>query len=246
MFDGKVYGVPLTAAGTTSAFTWFNKDLLKRADVDPDRPPTTYDGLRAAARKVKSLGGGVYGLLLPTQTSGGLINPINDLAAAAGSPTDGGIDIRTGEYAFHNDEHAAVIERWLAMKQDGTLFPGGAALDDCTGRGRFFTGAAGFLLNAQFLIGVAHDSAPPFVPKTGLGYVATPDGRTDIKVAQGPVAAAVNLWISKGSKHVAEASKLISLFANRENQKLFTKGMNAPPLYPVDTKGRSEGRSAVR
>lgn len=232
VFNGKVYGVPLSAAGGSNAYLWFNKDLLKKAGVDPNNPPATYDDMRAAARKIKRAGDGVYGWLLPTNNSGQILNSVSDLAKAAGSPTTGGLNIRTGEYAYDNGYFAAVIDWWLAMKQDGVLFPGGTSLDARTGRVRFCTGVAGFFFDAQFFIGVCHANIPSFVPKAGFGVPPVPDAGRQVAIATGPVPGATNLWIAKGCKHVPEASKLISLFANKPNQTLFAEGMNAPPLYP--------------
>lgn len=232
VFDGKVYGVPFTASGTTNGFLWFNKDIVKKAGIDPDNPPATYDEMRSAARKITGLGGGTYGWLLPTGEAGALSNWVINLAAAAGSPTAGGVDLRTGEYAYDNDYHTAVLEWWLAMKKDGSLFPGGTSMDGRTARVRFATGVAGFFFDAQFFIGVVHSSIPQFISKVGLGYSPVPEAGQQITMAQGPVAAGTNMWISKNSPHVAEASRLISLFTNKTNQALFSEGMNAPPLYP--------------
>jgi multiple sugar transport system substrate-binding protein len=56
--EGRVYGVPWVA-GTRVLF--YNKELFRRAGLDPDSPPTTWEELIHCAQKVHSLGRDVYG-----------------------------------------------------------------------------------------------------------------------------------------------------------------------------------------
>ncbi|GAA0688463.1 extracellular solute-binding protein [Kitasatospora atroaurantiaca] len=56
--DGKLYGLP------TSNYRMgllYNRKLFTRAGLDPDKPPATWDEVRAAARKLAALGNGVNG-----------------------------------------------------------------------------------------------------------------------------------------------------------------------------------------
>ncbi|MFB7512414.1 extracellular solute-binding protein [Streptomyces sp. NPDC056144] len=56
--DGKLYGLP------TSNYTMgllVNRKLFKDAGLNPDAPPRTWDEVRAAAKKIAALGGGVSG-----------------------------------------------------------------------------------------------------------------------------------------------------------------------------------------
>jgi multiple sugar transport system substrate-binding protein len=58
--DGVAYGLP-TVASTRALF--YNKDLFQQAGVTA--PPTTWDELLAAARKISALGDDVYGYGMP-------------------------------------------------------------------------------------------------------------------------------------------------------------------------------------
>ncbi|WP_370416288.1 extracellular solute-binding protein [Streptomyces fradiae] len=56
--DGKLYGLP------TSNYTMgllINRKLFTQAGLDPDNPPRTWDEVRAAAKKIAGLGGGIAG-----------------------------------------------------------------------------------------------------------------------------------------------------------------------------------------
>jgi multiple sugar transport system substrate-binding protein len=56
--DGKVYGIPRTGY---SMGLIYNRKLFQKAGLDPDRPPATWDEVRADAKKIAALGGGTVG-----------------------------------------------------------------------------------------------------------------------------------------------------------------------------------------
>ncbi|GGV08655.1 sugar ABC transporter substrate-binding protein [Streptomyces filipinensis] len=56
--DGKVYGIPRTGY---SMGLIYNRTLFRKAGLDPDKPPTTWDEVRADARRIAALGGGTVG-----------------------------------------------------------------------------------------------------------------------------------------------------------------------------------------
>ena len=56
--DGKIYGIPRTGY---SMGLIYNKKLFAQAGLDPDKPPTTWEEVRADAKKIAALGNGVVG-----------------------------------------------------------------------------------------------------------------------------------------------------------------------------------------
>ncbi|MEV6806613.1 extracellular solute-binding protein [Streptomyces sp. NPDC051132] len=56
--DGKVYGIPRTGY---SMGLIYNRSLFRKAGLDPDKPPTTWDEVRAAAKKIAALGDNTVG-----------------------------------------------------------------------------------------------------------------------------------------------------------------------------------------
>ncbi|MGW2620485.1 ABC transporter substrate-binding protein [Streptomyces sp. NPDC001500] len=56
--DGKVYGVPRTGY---SMGLIYNRALFEKAGLDPDRPPGTWEELRADAKRIAALGDGTVG-----------------------------------------------------------------------------------------------------------------------------------------------------------------------------------------
>ncbi|WP_420842245.1 ABC transporter substrate-binding protein [Devosia lacusdianchii] len=57
-YDGKIYGLPLLAEG--SVLIW-NKDLFRQAGIDPEKAPTNWAEIEAAAAAVDALGGDING-----------------------------------------------------------------------------------------------------------------------------------------------------------------------------------------
>ncbi|MDX3854562.1 extracellular solute-binding protein [Streptomyces sp. AK02-01A] len=56
--DGRIYGLP---TGNYSLGLLYNRDLFKKAGLDPDQPPATWDEVRTAAKKISGLGDGTVG-----------------------------------------------------------------------------------------------------------------------------------------------------------------------------------------
>jgi ABC-type glycerol-3-phosphate transport system substrate-binding protein len=56
--DGKVYGIPRTGY---SMGLIYNRKLFRKAGLDPDKPPTTWEEVRADAKKIAALGDGTVG-----------------------------------------------------------------------------------------------------------------------------------------------------------------------------------------
>ncbi len=57
-YKDRIYGLPYSA--DSSVLIW-NKDLFKKAGLDPDKGPTTWAEIEAAAEKVNALGGDIKG-----------------------------------------------------------------------------------------------------------------------------------------------------------------------------------------
>ncbi|GHH82467.1 sugar ABC transporter substrate-binding protein [Streptomyces sulfonofaciens] len=56
--DGRIYGIPRTGY---SMGLVYNKKLFKKAGLDPEKPPATWQEVRADAKRIAALGGGTVG-----------------------------------------------------------------------------------------------------------------------------------------------------------------------------------------
>ena len=57
-YQGKTYALPFTAEASV---LYYNKDLFKKAGLDPNKPPTNYAEILADAKKLRALGKDTYG-----------------------------------------------------------------------------------------------------------------------------------------------------------------------------------------
>jgi multiple sugar transport system substrate-binding protein len=68
-YKGKLEALPVS---TNNLALFFNKDLFQKAGLNPSQPPTTWDQLRADAKKIAALGNGTQGFEIYTQPGEGL------------------------------------------------------------------------------------------------------------------------------------------------------------------------------
>jgi len=80
-YEDKLYAVPFSAE---ASFLMYNKDLFRRAGLDPDAPPRSWAEVRAAAAKITALGDGIYGYYFPGNTAGNNVFTFLPLIWAAG------------------------------------------------------------------------------------------------------------------------------------------------------------------
>ena len=96
-YQDKIYGVGFTP--DVSILVW-NKDLFKKAGLDPDKPPQTIDEIHADAKKIRALGGDTYGYYFSGACPGCNIFVTSPQMVASGSkmlPTDANDEPLTGD-----------------------------------------------------------------------------------------------------------------------------------------------------
>ncbi|CEP77742.1 ABC transporter substrate-binding protein [Defluviitoga tunisiensis] len=59
-FNNKIYGLP---DNSNTLVLFYNKDMFKRAGLDPNNPPATWEELEIAASKISALGKEIYGMI---------------------------------------------------------------------------------------------------------------------------------------------------------------------------------------
>src|SRR3954469_5979440 len=105
-YEGRLYGVPLYA--DVSAL-FYNKDLFEKAGLDPNKPPTSLDELRADADKITALGGDIKGYYLPGNCAGCNIFTVGPLPGASGVQIEAG---KCGDEPLTGDNLKPVLQ-WL-------------------------------------------------------------------------------------------------------------------------------------
>lgn len=67
-YQDKLYALPFSAEASV---LYYNKDLFKKAGLDPNKPPKTYAEVKAAAQKIRALGPDYYGYYFSGASGGG-------------------------------------------------------------------------------------------------------------------------------------------------------------------------------
>jgi multiple sugar transport system substrate-binding protein len=141
-YEGKLYGAGFTP--DVSILVW-NKDLFKKAGLDPDKPPRTVGEIHEDAKKIRALGGDTYGFYFSGACPGCNIFATSPMMVASGSkmlPANGNDDALTGEGVKD------VLETFKEMWSEG-LVPKSAQTDNGANfTAEFKTGRSAFRARA--------------------------------------------------------------------------------------------------
>lgn len=154
--DGNWYSLPFR--GYNFRLAW-NKDLFEAAGLDPEAPPTTYEELVSAAKTITEYGKTQnpqkYGFMLPTGEDWIWWIYGSQMARVNG---DSYYDYTTGQFTW--EAFKPVMEVYLQMQKDGSLFPGGTTMQNDPARAQFSAGNVGMIIAASWDIGVFNDQFP--------------------------------------------------------------------------------------
>jgi multiple sugar transport system substrate-binding protein len=240
VFDGKTYGLPHTSALVTGAHLLFNRKLLADAGVDPEAQPLTWDSFRETARKVTEASGGrAYGLIIGGAQVGRWADVTRVLGQMAGAacgdldlPIGAGVDFRTGRVVWNADEFVGVVELLLALKADGSVFPGSLGLAAPQARAFMPQGAAGMILQGPWNIPTWERENPDF--DFGIAPPPAPEGATG-KIIIGQLASAGNtMWIYSKAGNPMAAADVFHYLGTLDGQIAWGNvvGPSDPPIFP--------------
>ena len=201
---GKVNSVPFNTSGPV---LYFNKDLMKKAGLNPAQPPTTYGGLLADCKKIQAanIGASCFGMSL----NGWFIE--NWMAEQGQTFLNNG-NGRDGRATETNlDSQAAKnIFGFFKTMQDNKYFSYTGKLEDFDGSDAIFTNQkVVFHITSTSKIGNNADAAQKAGFELGVGQLPIPD---DTK-RNGVVIGGASLWVAKNiSKAEAEGALDFALF----------------------------------
>ncbi len=196
-YEGKLYGAGFTP--DVSILVW-NKDLFKKAGLDPEKPPRTIGEIHEDAKKIRALGGDIYGFYFSGACPGCNIFTSSPMMVAAGSkilPANGNDAALTGEGVKD------VLEAFKEMWTEGLIPKSAQADNGANFTSEFMTGKIGVQGTGGFLLSELKKNAPnldfgvTFLPGAKEGQVSSFVG--------GDVVA-----IPMGSKHVPLAKKFVA------------------------------------
>jgi multiple sugar transport system substrate-binding protein len=208
-WEGKQYGIPFE---TNTLVLFYNVDMFKKAGLDPDKPPKTWEELNQYAKKLTK--DGVYG--------------ISVCAVASEEGTFQWLPFlqQNGGNVFNLDSPEAVeaLQLWVDWVKNGYVSKEILNMDQWSGvRPQFQNENAAMMVNGPWCIVPIRDEVP------NLNWrLAVLPGR----VKQASAMGGVNIGIVKGAKNADAAWEYIKWLYRPEAIAEFWQKFGTLPLMP--------------
>ncbi|OWV71562.1 ABC transporter substrate-binding protein [Rhizobium sp. R634] len=213
-YQDKIYGLPLSVE--TSVFAW-NKDLYKKAGLDPEKAPATWEEITANAEKIRALGDDTYGFYFSGGGCGGcMIFTFTPLTWGAGADILSA-DSKTATLDTPQMRKAVDIYRNMVKKD---LVPAGAASDNGTNFLTFTNGKIGQQSLGAFAIGTLVTQHPEI--NFGVTLIPGVDGKPS------SFAGGDNFVITKGTKKIDAVKEFLGYIYSEDGQKVMAKYGSLP------------------
>ncbi len=147
---GNLYSIPTRV---TAFRLLYNKDVFEASGLDPEKPPTTLEEMREMAKIITEKGNGkVYGYGLYLGASNIWERVLDPMAVAAGTIGGYGFDFSTGR--FNIPAQKRLLEYYMDLAKDGSLFPGYETLSVDPMRSNFAQGNIGMYIDGNWTTGL--------------------------------------------------------------------------------------------
>jgi len=204
-YEGRLYGVPLYA--DVSAL-FYNKDLFRKAGLDPDKPPQSLAEIRDYADKITALGGDVKGYFLPGSCAGCNIFTVGPLMWASGATIE---PASADDEPLTGDGVKQVLQWARDMIKAGNVHDDARSENGETFHLRFGSGKIGMMGTGNFNITLVAEQNPGM----DFGITLLPG------VEPGQTASFIGgdlVVIPKGSKRVNDAIDFMKFILSDEVQ----------------------------
>ena len=229
-YQGKSYALP---GGATTRGLIYNKDMFKAAGIVDEKgeakPPVTLAEYREYAKKLTDKSKNQFGIVLPLKWVSWVKSDITSLA-------NGSFGISCYDPVEQKYDYTIlkpIIDTYLGMKEDGSVYPGELSLDNDPARARFAEGGIGMKIAYSFDLGVLTTQFPA---KFDWGVAPLPvlDAENTYKqYSQG----SLGMRVSKKAieKHGKEAVGLVySWWYGDDNARdLYERGLEIPVVWEV-------------
>ncbi|XVV15897.1 ABC transporter substrate-binding protein [Actinoplanes sp. CA-131856] len=213
-YENKLYGVPLYA--DVSAL-FYNKDLFKRAGLDPAKPPTSLPELRTYADKITALGGDVRGYYLPGNCAGCNIFTVGPLMWASGAKIEAA---GPGDEPLVGDGVKQVLQFERDMVKAGNVHEGDRTENGETFHLQFGSGKVGMMGTGNFNITLARQQNPTM--DFGVALLPGMTAGSSASFIGGDL-----VVVPKGSKRVNDAVNFMKFLLSDEVQvEVYAKALN--------------------
>ncbi|MEO3870013.1 sugar ABC transporter substrate-binding protein [Nonomuraea sp. B12E4] len=203
-WEGKQYAIPHKLA---SSVLFYNKDLFKKAGLDPEKPPANFEELLADAKKIRALGSDTYGYDFGGNCGGCTAYTMMPFMWA------GGVDVLANQGKTANFDNDTVKQVFGLYKQlwDAGVMPANAQTQDgSTWANNFVSGHVGMMAQGSAIVG---DLQKQTDFDWGVARIMSPDGSGTSTFVGGDAAA-----ISATSEHADAAWDFLSWTLQEQQQ----------------------------
>ncbi|MFL6142950.1 MAG: ABC transporter substrate-binding protein [Labedaea sp.] len=190
-YQGKTYAVPHKL---DSSVFFYNKDLFKKAGLDPERPPKNFAEILDYARKITALGNGVTGFDLAGSCGGCGVYTLFPYAWANGASV---LSSDGKKVDINNDSFRAIFKLYKQLSDENLVDSSDKTQDGATWPANFLAGKVGMLPLGSPIVG---DLLKQTAFQWGVASLMSPDGAHTATFIGGDVAG-----ISATSTHKAQA-----------------------------------------
>jgi multiple sugar transport system substrate-binding protein len=215
-YEGNIFALPFNAEG--SILLW-NKSLFKEAGLDPEKGPTTWAEIEAAAKAITALGNENYGYYFSGSCAGCNAFTYLPLMWASGAKvlSDDGLT------AMVTDSQVTdALNFYRQMWADGLMPPGAQADTGTDFANAFTTGKIGIVGSGAFAISLLKNDHPDI--DFGVTYLPGKEG------SQSSFAGGDSIGIPSGSKYPEQAFEFIQWMTTDEVQLEYYAKANSLPI----------------
>ncbi|MFD7987228.1 ABC transporter substrate-binding protein [Kitasatospora indigofera] len=192
----------------TSEVTMYNKELFKKAGLDPEKPPTSFDELLADGAKLSTAGSGAFYGIHPALEN----RFVTDLAKQ-GVPL---LDAAGKKWTFNTPEAAAYLQKLADAYQHGVYPQDSLTQNHSKENEAYQSGRVGLLPSGPNFLATIKKNAADIAAGTGVGpQITGASGATNMSV--------MGLLVPKAGKNQATALDFAKYLSDAQNQLAFSK-----------------------
>ncbi|WP_284646557.1 ABC transporter substrate-binding protein [Paenibacillus silviterrae] len=207
VIGGKTYTWPIFGP-VMNQLLYYNKDVLKNAGLDPEKPPKTWDELRSMAKTVTDKGkGDVFGVVFAMAENGYATNTVTGFASGIQTldANINGFNYKTGSYTYDSKSISDSVKFLLDLKKDGSILPSSYNLKHPEAGALFGQGKAAFLFDGRWRMWLIKRDTPD--AKFGMAALPTPKGEP--MIMHHTLASNGGFMVSANTKHPEAVGKFI-------------------------------------
>ncbi len=222
-FDGKFYSMPWNSS---NPILYYNKDIFRKAGLDPEKPPATFEEMLQVCEQIVSSGAAKNCVTWPLHSwffEQWMANMGAELAN-----NGNGRDARATEVYLDSDAAKTIVSWWKEMFDKGYYAYSGK-LEDWDGSDAIFvSGQAAMEITSTSDVVNRQNDAKANGFELGTAYLPYPASSE----RQGVIVGGASMWITKNHpQEELEATKeFILWFTNTENAIRWHKGTGYFPI----------------